>query len=282
MAAVCDAPRAPWAPSASDPTEATISARSLAKARGTVEDLARSYFPVFGLPVDDVLCFADSVYFVAASLYEIDELNEVGAPAAAARAALEAFLRGRGLLCDKVRAALARGDAYWRLERDLVAAWRRTTDGGGDDEDALLEAATRASSMKSFDYETLSLVVLGLSGKASEPRLLAFLNACFQLVEVEDDLRDYVKDVKADTFNVYRAFVRRHGADAPSRLRTWIAGLEAAYVAARDAAGLDAAVLRFHVERNEQQGGAGPAMAPRTGAWEIPKPLAPLGPRRRR
>ena len=40
-------------------------ARALAKARGTVEDFARSYMPLLGLPVDDVLCFADSLYFVA-------------------------------------------------------------------------------------------------------------------------------------------------------------------------------------------------------------------------
>ena len=81
--------RAPWQPSPTDPTEPTISARALAKARGTVEDFARSYMPLLGLLVDDVLCFADSLYFVAGSLYELDELNERGgdpsqAPAAAA------------------------------------------------------------------------------------------------------------------------------------------------------------------------------------------------------
>ena len=70
--------RAPWQPSPTDPTEPTISARALAKARGTVEDFARSYMPLLGLPVDDVLCFADSLYFVAGSLYELDELNERG------------------------------------------------------------------------------------------------------------------------------------------------------------------------------------------------------------
>ena len=100
-------PRAPWQPSPTDPTEPTISARALAKARGTVEDFARSYMPLLGLPVDDVLCFADSLYFVAGSLYELDELNERGgdpsqAPAAAA---LRQFLAGRGLL-DDVQATL--------------------------------------------------------------------------------------------------------------------------------------------------------------------------------
>eukprot|EP00629_Pelagomonadales_sp_RCC1024_P005662 CAMPEP_0119292474 /NCGR_PEP_ID=MMETSP1329-20130426/44223_1 /TAXON_ID=114041 /ORGANISM="Genus nov. species nov., Strain RCC1024" /LENGTH=92 /DNA_ID=CAMNT_0007293315 /DNA_START=108 /DNA_END=383 /DNA_ORIENTATION=+ len=90
------AKNAPWMPAASDPATPTISAKALAKARGTVEDCARSYFPLFGLPVDDVLCFADTLYFVAASLYELDEANERGvAPDGhPAQAALEQFLRG--------------------------------------------------------------------------------------------------------------------------------------------------------------------------------------------
>ena len=29
-------------------------------------------------------------------------------------------------------------------------------------------------------------------------------------------------------------------------------------------------MIRFHVERNETQGGAGPVMAPGTGRWLIP------------
>ena len=115
--------RAPWQPSPTDPTEPTISARALAKARGTVEDFARSYMPLLGLPVDDVLCFADSLYFVAGSLYELDELNERGgdpsqAPAAAA---LRQFLAGRGLL-DDVQATLDVMDEQVGLRRRKT--WR--------------------------------------------------------------------------------------------------------------------------------------------------------------
>ena len=283
--------RAPWAPSpATDPRNATISARALVKARGTVEDLCRSYFPIIGLPVDDILCFADSVYFVAASLYEIDELNEDGQMdlAGAPRAALERFLEGRGLLSPRVRRSLARGDEYWRLERELVAAWREPPRGDfydaereptGDDtyEISLFDDAKRASSLKSFDYELLIIVVLQLTNKPCDDALLEFLNACFQLVEVEDDLKDYADDCAKDSFNLYRAHVRHFGpANARGAMQFWTQHLSDDYLAKRAAASLSEEALRFHLARNEQQGGAGPAMAPESGAWNIPPPLAQL------
>ena len=274
--------RAPWAPSpATDPRNATISARALVKARGTVEDLCRSYFPIIGLPVDDILCFADSVYFVAASLYEIDELNEDGQMdlAGAPRAALERFLEGRGLLSPRVRRSLARGDEYWRLERELVAAWREPP-GEEEEEDSLLRDAIRALSLKSFDYELLMLIVLQLTNKPCDAALLDFLNACFHLVEVEDDLKDYVDDCAKDSFNIYRAHVRRFGPDAPNEIKNWIRTRECYYTdrrsTASQVASLSEETLRFHLARNEQQGGAGPAMAPGSGEWNIPPPLAPL------
>ena len=70
--------RAPWQPSPTDPTEPTISARALAKARGTVEDFARSYMPLLGLPVDDAVVLRFGA-FILPQLYELDELNERGA-----------------------------------------------------------------------------------------------------------------------------------------------------------------------------------------------------------
>ena len=174
--------RAPWQPSPTDPTDPTISARALAKARGTVEDFARSYMPLLGLPVDDVLCFADSLYFVAGSLYELDELNERGGdPAQApAAAALRQFLAGRGLL-DDVQATLDMGYQYWTLERRLMPIGKATAT---PHEDAL----ARASSSSSRSVSVLALLAAGLTGRTVSKEMMLFLGACFQLVEIEDDL----------------------------------------------------------------------------------------------
>ena len=267
--------RAPWQPSPTDPTEPTISARALAKARGTVEDFARSYMPLLGLPVDDVLCFADSLYFVAGSLYELDELNERGgdpsqAPAAAA---LRQFLAGRGLL-DDVQATLDVGFEYWTLERRLIAEWKRPQ-GDAAHEDELLRCACRASGCKSFDYHVLVLLVAGMTGRTVSKEMILFLCVCFHLVEIEDDLKDYRKDHEKGAFNIYAAFVRRYGAAAPDRLRVWIAEREKYYLEKRTV--LTDEQLRFHISRNEAQGGAGPAMAPEacSGGWALPTPIDP-------
>ena len=75
--------------------------------------------------------------------------------------------------------------------------------------------------------------------------------------------------MKKDAFNVYRGFARRHGS-APGPFCRWLKELEARYLEARKV--LTEAQLAFHEARNEQQGGAGPAMAPRTGKWVFPVP----------
>ena len=116
----CRRRRAPWQPSPTDPTEPTISARALAKARGTVEDFARSYMPLIGLPVDDVLCFADSLYFVAGSLYELDELNERGGDTTAALQ--ELGLSGERLLAVLPTLALGADDCDEDLGVPVVFA----------------------------------------------------------------------------------------------------------------------------------------------------------------
>ena len=265
--------RAPWQPSQTDPTEPTISAKALTKARGTVEDFARSYMPLLGLPVDDVLCFADSLYFVAGSLYELDELNERGgdpsqAPAAAA---LRQFLAGRGVL-DNMQAMLDIGYQYWTLERRLINDWKQPI-GDAAHEDALLRCACLASSIKSFDYSVLALLVARLTGRTVSKEMMLFLGTCFQLVEIEDDLKDYRKDHEKGAFNIYAAFVRRYGAAAPDRLRVWIAEREKYYLEKRTV--LTDEQLRFHISRNEAHGGAGPAMAPEacSGGWALPTPI---------
>jgi len=232
--------RAPWQSSPTDPTEPTISARALAKARGTVEDFARSYMPLLDLPVTDVLCFADSLYLVAASLYELDELNEqeLDPSQAPAATALRTFLAGRGLLED-VQGTLNKGDIYWSLERQLGAEWKRPPRVDDEEhEDNLLQQACRASASKSFDYHVLALLIAGLTGRKIDKQMMLFLGACFQLVEVEDDLKDYRKDHETGAFNIYAAFVRRYGADAPNHLRDWIGEREAYYLEARRAADL--------------------------------------------
>ena len=121
--------------------------------------------------------------------------------------------------------------------------------------------------------DVLVLLVAGLTGRTVSKEMILFLCVCFHLVEIEDDLKDYRKDHEKGAFNIYAAFVRRYGAAAPDRLRVWIAEREKYYLEKRTV--LTDEQLRFHISRNEAQGGAGPAMAPVacSGRWALPTPI---------
>eukprot|EP00928_Gymnodinium_smaydae_P097460 TRINITY_DN8833_c0_g2_i1.p1 TRINITY_DN8833_c0_g2~~TRINITY_DN8833_c0_g2_i1.p1 ORF type:complete len:386 (-),score=90.50 TRINITY_DN8833_c0_g2_i1:6-1163(-) len=292
----------------------TLSFESLRRARATVEDFARSYFPLHRVPVDAFLNFMDVLYFVEASLYESDERNEQeaerlgqladasgGLPAAeqqlqqpqqqqqqpqqpqpqpqqqpqarrhsleeaaskdGALRALVVFLRSRNLLDEAVQRELENGLEYWALERQLCAAPLQAT----------VAQAQRALRLKSFDYRVLNLLLFQLRGAPYNAKMLAFMRQAELLVEIEDDLKDYNKDVVRNSFNIYRTYVRVHGSAAPRKIRSFIAGIERRYVALRSQA-LDAELLRLHIARNEEQCSAGPIMAPATGVWQLPAPV---------
>eukprot|EP00803_Ostreobium_quekettii_P000366 evm.model.scf_159.5 EVM.evm.TU.scf_159.5 scf_159:34821-35890(-) len=55
-----------------------ISFRAMQRARGTFEDFALSYFGYHDLKVpEDLFRFLDTLFFVEAAIYQVDEENEV-------------------------------------------------------------------------------------------------------------------------------------------------------------------------------------------------------------
>lgn len=277
-------------------SQPTLGYEALRRSRATVEDFARSYFFLHGMPVDAFLQIMDVLIFVEASLYEVDEFVEAQVEEAAdggvnldaveritdadvtledrvcgcpAWGALISFLQSRGLLDAEVRRELENGLEYWALERRLGAVLG-TESVGADPAD--LDSACRASSMKSFDYRVLHLILYQLRGVPYDDKVIAFMREAEILVEIEDDLKDYHKDVLRCSFNLYRAFVRAHGRCAPKEMRTHISRIEAHYARLRSEA-LDEQTCAAHIARNESQESAGPVMAPRTGAWQIPEPI---------
>eukprot|EP00971_Amphidinium_carterae_P206380 4095654-Amphidinium_carterae.1 len=183
---------------------ATLSAKSLQRARATVEDFVRSYFPLHGLPLDAFLNFMDVLMFIEASLYECDERVEVevelgmtgaveelhGVRSALASAScrdpvfreLISFLERQGWLDDAVAKELSCGLAYWQLERKIGALGSGVT--------LCIEEVQKAMSWKSFDYRVLNLVLYQLQETPYDHAMLDFLREAELLVEVEDDLKD--------------------------------------------------------------------------------------------
>mmetsp|Transcript_10518 Transcript_10518/g.19053 ORF Transcript_10518/g.19053 Transcript_10518/m.19053 type:complete len:348 (+) Transcript_10518:176-1219(+) len=265
---------------------ATLSAESLQRARATVEDFVRSYFPLHGLPLDAFLNFMDVLIFIEASLYECDERVEAevehgktekadevagvrDALASAARkdpvfSELLSFLEAQGLLDDAVATELACGLAYWQLEQKIGEL--------GSDVAVCIEEVQKAMRRKSFDYRVLNLVLYQLQEVPYDHAMLDFLCEAELLVEIEDDLKDYSKDVLRKSFNIYRCYVHAYGEQAPARMASFIEAVEASYLAKRSVA-LNKEQLQQHIARNEEQQSAGPAMAPCNGCWAIPVPI---------
>mmetsp|Transcript_30406 Transcript_30406/g.101002 ORF Transcript_30406/g.101002 Transcript_30406/m.101002 type:complete len:170 (+) Transcript_30406:502-1011(+) len=110
--------------------------------------------------------------------------------------------------------------------------------------------------------------------------MIACMHEAELLVEIEDDLKDYGKDVARNSFNIYRVYAREYRERAAEEMAAFIAQIEERYLKFR-AAAMDEGLLAAHIARNEEQSSAGPAMAPSTGRWEIPVPILDEEPLRR-
>ena len=212
-----------------------ISLHGLSRARSTIEDFCKSYLPLHGLePGEGLFRFLDAFVYVSASLYELDEANELACfirdwktspeeglrrneqPAAHTSEhatsepedntisdglrVLRAALEGRGLLSARAASELDAGAEYWRLERTLT---RRLARGEALDRRNVM----RAHCCKSFDYRVLHAVLHSVLGKAEDAVLFSYCAIDERLVDIGDDLTDYEDDVHANTFNLWRCLL---------------------------------------------------------------------------
>jgi len=79
-----------------------------------------------------------------------------------------------------------------------------------------LEEVLACSMSKSFDYRVLNFLLYRVAGKPYDEQALAFLLVDEHLVDINDDLVDYEKDVTRNSFNIYRGYVHCFGPDEGS------------------------------------------------------------------
>jgi len=215
-----------------------VSFAALDKARGTLEDFAKTYLPLHGLEPVDILRFMPELVYVESAIYAMDEANEQLANLTeqldplgfSSEATLLGVLDARRLLDSRVRAELETGKAYWALERKICRAIRV---GEPLDEAEVI----RAHELKSFDYRLLNCLVYNLRGVPADQQTLDFLRVDEWLTDLADDLFDYEDDVVKGSFNVYRCFVHLYGASANVRLAERISKLEVQHASSLAALG---------------------------------------------
>ena len=192
----------------------TISFHALRRAQTTIEDFVLSYFHWHGLQLRDFFRLMPVLVFVEATIYQMDEDNEDIAQTAQALpdyqfpafVTIERVLRAEKLWDDRIAAELASGNLYWQLERGICSRWAA---GQMVTEEEVLACSMR----KSFDYRVLNLLLYKLTGRPYDDAELEFLRVDEHLVDINDDLVDYEKDLHRNSFNIYRGFVLCHGAD---------------------------------------------------------------------
>lgn len=155
---------------------------------------------------------------------EVEADDEPTAWASPTEQGLYGVLRTKGLLSAEVLHQLGCGRRYWQLERQLCAAMAQA---GRVD----LASVYRASALKSFDYRVLHALLCQASGRAASVKLLNFLEVDEVLTDMADDLFDYEKDVRKNSFNVLRGAAHALGHRAPLALAAKIGELEAVHEA---------------------------------------------------
>ena len=226
------------------PTAApVISFDALSRARTTLDDFTRFYLPLHGLSRDAFFDHLPILVYVEACIYQMDEDNEAitrrfldgGAEGPIPKnirskwfdtpigAALRGVLESKNLLSKTVLSEMESGQHYWCLELALCAMMATP----GDPSSSIsLDMVYTCSGMKSFDYRVLhALLVQLIKGEASRD-LLAFLRVDETLTDMADDLFDYEKDIRKNSFNVLRGCVHAVGEEAPLTLATKVGEME--------------------------------------------------------
>lgn len=242
-----------------------VSFKALERARGTLEDFARTYFPLHGLDTFAFMRFLPALCFVEAAIYEADEKNESLVASggvcsedmfASSLTPVLGVLEARGWLSESVLVHMRSGQTYWALERSICSA---ILAGGPVSESQVL----RAHELKSFDYRLLNSLLYALRGVAPDQHVMDFLFVDELLTDIADDLFDYEDDVLRGSFNILRCFVYLHGANAEGRLAARISELEAQHHVLLSK--LDESSRRAFEERMAEV-----FSRPGTRSWQIP------------
>ena len=202
-----------------------LSFEAIARARTTLADFSNFYFAYHGLSRGEFFRWLPQLVFAEACIYQLDEDNEracLGADVdpGCSREALRGVLANQGLLAGRVEALLSDGERYWALERKLCGQMLAC-------EPLCIDEVFECSRLKSFDYRCLHAMLCALIGMDASEELLLFLRVDEMLTDMADDLFDYEKDVRKNSFNVLRGCVHALGViEAPLALAAKIGELE--------------------------------------------------------
>jgi hypothetical protein len=199
-----------------------ISYYSIYKATSVLKPFFKIYCPIYNISDDQFFEFYPLLAFIEYLIYETDvELEESNqkdgslltqvSPWDARKKIIESLLHELGVEGSAILAQADNLGKYIELEGQLIASEKITY------EDLLL-----ASELRSSDLRILHSALVQISGKPYRSEIFDLMSPLEVLLEFNDDLRSYKKDIAAGSYNTYWMFQKLYGEEAHHYLKAEI------------------------------------------------------------
>jgi len=241
-----------------------VSFKSMDKAKWTLQDFVLSYFMFHNLdPLVDFYVYLPSLVQVECVMYQVDEQNEdqlnpnsplnnkekklkkEESETSESKAKDNVFITSfgtnlkpyfelnsnaalalswmdkRGILDKRIFDLVNDSVEYLKIESKLC--------GENGHKYTNIEVVDRAISIKNVDYNILHHVLYKLRKAEYDDFAIHFMDVFYKIMCIDEDIRDYEKDLLGNSFNGYRMFVRMYGKSAPEKIFLYLKELERIY-----------------------------------------------------
>ncbi|WP_427160214.1 hypothetical protein ACQFX9_00420 [Aliinostoc sp. HNIBRCY26] len=193
----------------------TLSYKAIKKSILLLQSWVNHLPPLYGVSEADIADIMPLLLFIEATIYQIDENNEIHEDITKHSSVLRNVLNQLKLLDDAVETLIQQGLTYYDLETQFCLGKIPTP----DDIDSVCLG-------KSFDYGLLSRLFFKLTGQPDhQQEILQVSRLAEQIIEIRSDLKSYNEDIERNVMNIYRMFVRLYSSEAPQKLQIYLENL---------------------------------------------------------
>ena len=182
-----------------------VSASSLGRSGRVHKAFCHLYLSFHRLPIEFFFDHFGTFAYVEGLVYEADTANErLGGERTPTEAVAElvGYLSRKGLLDARCRNQLTLAIEYFQFENKLLSNTGYS-----------LEDATRAASIRSFDFRLLHRIVFQLNSWVYDEDMFQRFAVFEELMEFDDDCQSCARDERANTFNIVNCLAE-HGQEA--------------------------------------------------------------------
>ncbi|MDZ8138073.1 MAG: hypothetical protein RM049_22665 [Nostoc sp. DedQUE04] len=188
----------------------TLSYKAIKKAIQLLQPWVNHLLKLYGVSEADIADIMPLLLFVEATIYQIDEDNEIHEDINKNISVLRNVLTQLNLFDDALETRLQQGLTYYDLETQFCSGKIPTQ-----------ENIDFVCIGKPFDFGILHRLFFKLTSHPDE-EMLGIYPITDQIGEIISDLKSYKEDIERNVMNIYRMFVRLYGSEAPQQLQQYL------------------------------------------------------------